>query len=150
MAIDAGGVWKIGLVAAACVAIGVFVGQFAWRGYQVRVAEAQAAAASAAVAAEALTPRGRQREAVRRFMFDPQSAVFRNDAVSPRNPSVWCGEVNGRNRMGGLVGYSRYTVTLNAFPELSEFDQAMVEGPRGADGADGAVDFDQRHSLLCR
>jgi len=46
---------------------------------------------------------------VREQMVDPDSARFRNE----RKHSILdihCGEVNGRNRMGGYAGWQHYTV----------------------------------------
>jgi hypothetical protein len=42
----------------------------------------------------------------------PQSVVFRNEVVvlRPRRPVV-CGEFNGRNRHGVMVGFSRFIVS---------------------------------------
>jgi len=55
----------------------------------------------------------RQRAAVRALLTDPESAVFRGEFAGARvlyRPVVWCGEVNARNRMGGMAGFTRYVV----------------------------------------
>ena len=47
----------------------------------------------------------RAHRAVAAMLVDPSSAEFRDEVSSS---SAICGDVNGRNRMGGYVGYSRY------------------------------------------
>lgn len=52
-------------------------------------------------------------EKVRETMNDPESAQFRNlRVISAWTPSdtVVCGEVNGKNRMGGYVGFKHFEV----------------------------------------
>lgn len=112
----------IGLGAAVAVGVGVFGGQFAWHRYTEAKLQAVAEAASAAALAEAKSVQGKQREEVRRLMHDPDSAQFRNDHPSSKNADFWCGEVNGRNRMGGMVGFTRYTALLRHFGDEVEAD----------------------------
>lgn len=55
----------------------------------------------------------RQRSAVRSLLSDPDSAQFRSERAGPPTayrPVVWCGEVNARNRAGGMAGFTRYVV----------------------------------------
>lgn len=52
------------------------------------------------------------RALVRSQMIDPASAIFESDTKSQRDPNVWCGLVNGRNRMGGMTGKKRYIAFL--------------------------------------
>jgi hypothetical protein len=100
------------VLAAVAVAAGVFGGQYLWHTYQVRQAAAAAAAAQAAAEAEASTPMAKQRVAVLEKLHHPESAVFRNVRQSKVDPSMWCGEVNARNALGGMVGFTRYTATV--------------------------------------
>ena len=43
---------------------------------------------------------------VKLHLNDPDSAVFRNSFKAKRGKDVWCGEVNAKNRMGGMVGFT--------------------------------------------
>lgn len=61
---------------------------------------------------QTMSPYAEQRAMVRELLNDPDSAVFRNARESPRAPGLWCGEVNARNKMGGMVGFTRYMVDL--------------------------------------
>lgn len=96
--------------------------------HQAGMARAKPRSRSAAIAAAALIAVGalgayayatrwsdaaRQRAAVRALLTDPESATFRGEFAGPRvayRPVVWCGEVNARNRLGGMVGFTRYVV----------------------------------------
>lgn len=63
------------------------------------------------------------KRAVATMLIDPASAQFRN--VSARNGYV-CGELNGKNRTGGFVGFKRFVVKLDGEDALidPEFDYA--------------------------
>lgn len=52
------------------------------------------------------------RRAVRSELVDPESATFRNESSSVlgNGHAVYCGEVNGRNRLGGYSGWQEYNV----------------------------------------
>ncbi|GAA4714883.1 hypothetical protein H9L13_05015 [Sphingomonas lutea] len=52
----------------------------------------------------------RAKRAVAKLLLDPSSAQFRN--VQVRGQYV-CGEINGKNRMGGFVGFTRFVVQLD-------------------------------------
>ncbi|MDH1308940.1 hypothetical protein N5C40_20735 [Pseudomonas fulva] len=47
-------------------------------------------------------------DAVKEKLFDPDSAEFRNDRIM--SDGTVCGEVNAKNRMGGYVGFTDYSV----------------------------------------
>lgn len=49
----------------------------------------------------------RAREAVAEQLKDPTSAQFRNERVVGSDKTV-CGEVNGKNSVGGYVGFVSY------------------------------------------
>lgn len=56
-------------------------------------------------------------------MNDPDSAVFRKLFLNTyRGTKMMCGEVNGRNRMGGYVGYTRFYVNLDDDMSTPFFD----------------------------
>lgn len=135
----------LAIVGALCLAtLGTFAGNWAWSAFSASRQAAAADAASAATAAFALTPQGRAQAAVRRQMHDPGSAVFRNEFAAKSVPGTWCGEVNGRNLMGGMVGFARFVVDLQEHAELADLDEAQIEPVRDA----GA--FNQRYLALCR
>ena len=74
------------------------------------------------------SPKSTQRQVVKSFLNDPDSAQFRNEYPAPRGEDMWCGEVNARNRMGGMVGFARYVVEVSRDRELAEFvDKLYLE-----------------------
>jgi len=103
---------------------------------------------------ERLSPAAGQRTVVRDHLSDPDSAKFRNDHASARDAKVWCGEVNARNRMGGMAGYARYIVYLPASPELAGITDEVFLERRDQDTAskdptsDSAV-FQSKWSVFC-
>lgn len=52
-------------------------------------------------------------------MFDPTAATFKNVHTYKKNDGGWtvCGDVNGKNRFGGYVGYERFVV-VDSNPEV--------------------------------
>ena len=132
----------------AITAAGTFGGHLAWRAYDEHRAAKQAADERAAADAARLLPLNRQQRAVKRALSDPDSAVFRNEAVATHDKTIWCGEVNARNRMGGMVGFARYVVVLMDHPELEQFDEVRIE-PSDSQSGEAAA-FKQRHLALCR
>jgi hypothetical protein len=56
------------------------------------------------------SPEALHRKVVLAYLNDPDSAQFRGAYQSKRDQVVWCGEVNAKNRMGGMVGFTRYVV----------------------------------------
>lgn len=59
---------------------------------------------------------------------DPDSAVFRHHVAAKRGgEGVWCGEVNARNRMGGMVGFTRYVVEVTPDRELAVLDAVYFD-----------------------
>lgn len=138
---------SIGVVALA--AAGSFGGMWAWSEWQQAQVRSAAQAASAAAAAERQSPRGVQREVVKGFMFDPESAQFRNDVPAVRGgDGVWCGEINGRNRMGGMVGFTRYVAEVYTDRELaSVMDRVHFE--RNGTGARDDDGFPNKWRIFC-
>jgi len=49
---------------------------------------------------------------VKNYLNDPESAQFRKDYQSKIDKTVWCGEFNAKNRIGGMVGFTKYIVYL--------------------------------------
>lgn len=66
------------------------------------------------------------KEAVRSNLNDPDSAVFKDLRLTTYHGDRYvCGEVNARNRMGGLVGFTRFFVRADdvmPFPTFNPSD----------------------------
>lgn len=67
--------------------------------------------ASSASSAEYVPPPPSARERLREVSKDPDSLQFRNERTSTADPSMNCGEMNGKNSFGGRVGYRRFIVS---------------------------------------
>lgn len=74
-------------------------------------------------------------QTVRESLLDPQSAMFRNvvavkfQASDGTTPLLFCGEVNGRNRMGGYSGFQPFLALGQAVytPETSDVFESMYQ-----------------------
>ena len=65
------------------------------------------------------------KEAAVRDLVDPESAQFRDiEVVAYNNGYVVCGEINGKNRMGGYVGFRPFVAGL------SDARLAFIPSPR--------------------
>jgi uncharacterized lipoprotein YmbA len=108
------------------------------------------AVAAAVLLASCSSPEDEQQEYVKLFLNDPASAQFRGVQQSKRNPRAWCGEVNAKNRMGGMAGYTRYVLVM---PDAdlkvnvkSEVEEAKMLTDFYADGQEG---FAGKWSVWC-
>lgn len=89
------------------------------------------------------SPAAQAQEVVKAKLNDPDSAVFRNHVPAKRGgEGIWCGEVNARNRMGGMVGFTKYVVEVNPDRSLAVLDQVDFD-----DGADDT--FRGKWRLMC-
>jgi hypothetical protein len=118
---------KIGIVVFLVAVAGTFSGHMGWQWYQQRAAAEKAAAEAAAAEARKTEPIEIQREAVRRALADPDSAIFRNERPALRGKGAWCGEVNARNRMGGMVGFTRYISEPYEDPTVTALNRVQIE-----------------------
>ncbi len=66
------------------------------------------------------------RRQVAQQLVDPDSAKFRNRNPRP-GARVQCGEVNGRNRMGGYAGFARYISNLDVGRAVVEPQNLLVD-----------------------
>lgn len=67
--------------------------------------------------------------AVSRNLNDPDSAQFRDLRLTTyHGKRFMCGEVNARNRMGGLVGFTRFFVEVNDVLPFPVFDDGHEPG----------------------
>ena len=66
-------------------------------------------------------------------LIDPDSAQFRNVIVSKADAMIYCGEVNGKNRFGGMVGFTRFVSDSSpAAMLLFEPKPRATDGPASA------------------
>jgi hypothetical protein len=65
--------------------------------------------AFAGFSATAAQPSARAK--LRAISKDPDSLQFRNERVSKADPTITCGEMNGKNGFGGYVGFRRFIVS---------------------------------------
>jgi hypothetical protein len=77
---------------------------------------------------------------------DPDSAKFGKSFKSKRADSVWCGEVNAKNRMGGYVGMTRYVVDVWS-EGPNDYSKVVFEDATGA--VDQVDLFGGRWSAFC-
>lgn len=81
------------------------------------------------------SPLARHRSVVRGFLSDPGSAVFRSERPSEIGVGVWCGEVNARNRNGGMSGFTRYVLLLKeGSTDPQARDAVLLDRYGGPDG----------------
>lgn len=69
------------------------------------------------------------REPVAALLTDPESAQFRNERLfSGWTPgsSALCGEVNARNRMGGYVGFTSFSVVAG-LAHIADADETRIK-----------------------
>lgn len=93
-----------------------------------------------------LSPDARHRSIVRTFLTDPDSAVFRDTSPAKRGGNVWCGALNARNRMGGMVGFTRYVLQL---PDEDYGDPELMLALSQFVTDDGGEGFANKWRLMC-
>lgn len=68
------------------------------------------------------------KETIRATLSDPESARFRNVRAADETRVVVCGEVNGKNRFGGYVGYRGFIVGGDiTIMQKDDLDAAFAE-----------------------
>lgn len=70
-------------------------------------------------------PQQKVMEGVSASLVDPESARFRNISIKG---DYACGEVNGRNRLGGYVGYKQFYYSLDTGSLTLEGSAPQAEG----------------------
>jgi len=91
-----------------------------------------------------------KKEAVTTF-FDPDSAAFRGLHVTSR-PGAGrnlCGEVNGKNRMGGFVGYRRFYVSFSMKDSAFLNPRMDVTSPKTTTEQSEAKSFAMMWNIFC-
>ena len=95
-----------------------------------------------ALCAAACTPKVPEHLAVLKMsLVDPESATFRATRVSKERKTIWCGEVNSRNRMGGFAGFAKYIVMM------PDADYGILVENVALEGGDG---FSDSWNVWCR
>jgi hypothetical protein len=85
-------------------------------------------------------------DAVRALMFDADAAKFQND--ESRDSRSMCGEVNGKNRMGAYVGFTKYVYGAGV-AMVSPGDPDFVEYYRDLDNEFMAKDAGTKITNAC-
>lgn len=94
------------------------------------------------------SPAAKSQAVVKRKLFDPDSAQFRAHFPAARGGAeVWCGEVNARNRLGGMVGYTRYVATIDE--SLADIPGADPDGLSTVKFDDDSDGFRNKWNLMC-
>ncbi|QHE86506.1 hypothetical protein [Hydrogenophaga sp. BPS33] len=110
-----------------------------------------AALIPAVLAAGCMSPDSEHREYVKLFLNDPESAQFRSVEQSRRRALAWCGEVNAKNRMGGLAGFTRYVLVMPdadlKIKVKTEVEEAKMFAEFTTEGQSG---FEGKWSIWCR
>jgi hypothetical protein len=92
---------------------------------------------------------------VRLSLTDPGSAEFRMSGAKLRAgplPVVVCGEVNARNKFGGMVGFQPFffeTGELNIFARVFAAFDRLPPGVSSIKGDPGVPDFDAQWKRNC-
>lgn len=94
------------------------------------------------------TLKAKAHQAVRNAMFDPDAAKFRNDRESDNGQNV-CGEVNGKNRLGAYVGFSKYIYLGGGISLVSPGDPDFREYYRDVEKEFSAHDAIEKLGLAC-
>lgn len=94
------------------------------------------------------SPAAKSKALVKRKLNDPDSAQFRSHFQAIRGGAdSWCGEVNARNRLGGMVGYTRYVATMDeSLKNIPGIDQDALSAVHFDDNSPG---FSNKWSLMC-
>jgi len=95
-----------------------------------------------------IRPEQRITTIIKRWANDPASVQLEEMQQSKRDPEVWCGRMNARNRMGGMVGFRKFVISAPMVNEIAGDDEIITllskitfQGDEG---------FDARYSLYCR
>ena len=119
--------YKLAAIAFVSGLAGTLLALWLWQAFTEHRANVKASEAKALAEAKRGSPEGRQQEAVKRYLNDADSALFRSEHESKVSREFWCGEINAKNKMGGMVGFQRYVVELQRDPKLADLDAAQID-----------------------
>ena len=95
-----------------------------------------------------IRPEQRITTIIKRWANDPGSVQLEEMKQSKRDAEVWCGRMNARNKMGGMVGFRKFVISAPLVNEISGDDEIItLLSNITFEGDDG---FDARYSLYCR
>ncbi len=86
---------------------------------------------------------------LKRWANDPASLVLEDLKQSKRDPEVWCGRLNARNRMGGMVGFKGFVVSAPGVNFFLEQDDEITQILMNMT-LDDQPGYDARRSLYCK
>jgi hypothetical protein len=112
-----------------------------------------AVAASAWHYQQNMTPQALHKKVVLGYLNDPDSAKFGTQFQSTRDKTVWCGEVNAKNKMGSMAGFTRYVVYLNDHADIAGIrNEIYIDSPDAVGDAakDAAMVFVSKWNIFCR
>lgn len=94
------------------------------------------------------SPAAKSKAVVKRKLVDPDSAQFRMHFPAARGgEGVWCGEVNAKNRLGGMVGFRRYVATIGM--SLADIPGADPDALSTVYFDDDSPGFANKWGLMC-
>lgn len=94
-----------------------------------------------------IRPEQRITTVIKRLMSDPASVQLEDLQQSKRDPEVWCGRINARNRMGGMVGFKKFVISAPGFADT--FSDAELVGLLSRVTLEDEDGFQSRRSLYC-
>jgi hypothetical protein len=106
------------------------------------------AAAASAFYVFLIRPEQRITATLKRWANDPASLVLEDLQQSKRDPEVWCGRLNARNRMGGMAGFKGFVVSapgVNSFIGNQEVVDVLMNMT-----FDNEPGYEARRSLYCK
>ena len=94
-----------------------------------------------------IRPEQRITTIIKRWANDPASVQLEEMQQSKRDPEVWCGRMNARNRMGGMVGFRKFVISAPLVNEIGADDEIVTLLSRITFEDDDG--FGSRWSLYC-
>ncbi len=82
--------------------------------------------AATAIYWTAIRPEQRITTILKRWANDPESLRLEEMQQSKRDPEVWCGRLNARNRMGGMAGFKKFVISAPGVYELRADAELVV------------------------
>ena len=94
-----------------------------------------------------IRPEQRITSIIKRWANDPASVQLEDMQQSKRDPEVWCGRMNARNRMGGMVGFRRFVISAPLVNQIgADLETLTILSKITFEDDEG---FQGRRSLYC-